>query len=58
MLGDDVRRSETDAEQPALAFGDDLELHAVAIEARNELLELAQRGPLRLADGLAGRLDA
>ena len=46
-----------DAEQPALALRDDLEPHGAFVEARLLLLELAQRGPLRLADGLARGLD-
>ena len=54
---DDPRRGEPDAEQPTLSLRDDLELHLLAIEAGNARLELAQRSPLGLADGLAGRLD-
>src|SRR4029079_16255098 len=54
---DHVSGCEPDAEQPALALGNDLELHALAIEPGNPLLEFAERRPLRLADGLARGLD-
>ena len=46
-----------DAEQPALALGEHLELDGRLVEPGRELLELPKRLPLRLADGLAGRLD-
>src|SRR5262249_26771655 len=55
---DDVRRREPDPEKASLAFGHHLEVHLFPIEPRYELLELAERGPLRLADRFAGRLDA
>src|SRR6185436_19721031 len=54
---DHVSGCEPDAEQAALALGNDLELHALAIEPGNPLLELTERRPLRLADGLARGLD-
>jgi hypothetical protein len=54
---DHTGRSKTNAEQPALALGNHLELDRRLVQARLELLELAQRRPLRLADGLAGGLD-
>src|SRR5581483_7786905 len=41
----------------ALTLRDDLELHRRLVERGIPLLELAQRRPLRLADGLARRLD-
>ena len=47
-----------DSEQATLTLGDDLELNGGLVELRMELLELAKRRPLRLADGLAGGLDA
>src|SRR5438034_3164739 len=56
-LRDDSRRRIADAQEPSLALRDDLELDGALVEPRMELLELAQRGPLGLADGLAGRLD-
>ena len=46
-----------DSEQPALALRDDLEPNRALVEPRMELLELAQRRPLRLAHRLAGRFD-
>ena len=55
--GDDAGRREADAQKAALALGDHLEPHRGLVDARPQLLELAQRGPLGLADGLAGRLD-
>ena len=48
---------EADPQKPALAFRDDLELHALAVEAGHALLELSERSPLRLADRLTRRLD-
>ena len=54
---DHARRRVADAEQAALALGDDLEANRRLVEARVQALELAQRRPLRLADGLARRLD-
>ena len=51
------RRRVADAEQAALALAHDLEGDARLVEPRRQPLELAQRLPLRLADGLAGRLD-
>src|ERR671924_1680399 len=56
--GDDARRRIADSEQAALALGDDLEPNRALVETRAQALELAQRRPLRLADGLAGGLDA
>ena len=56
--GNDARGRVADAEQAALTFGDDLELNGGLVELRMELLELAKRRPLRLADGLARGLDA
>ena len=50
-------RRVADAEQAALALGEHLEADRGLVERRREALELAQRLPLRLADGLAGRLD-
>src|SRR4029077_13080592 len=44
-------------EEPPLPLRDDLEAHRRTVEARMPLLELPQRRPLRLADGLAGGLD-
>jgi len=38
---DHPRRRASDSEQTALAFGEDLEAHVVAVEPGNELLELA-----------------
>src|SRR5581483_5944317 len=55
--GDHARRGIADAEQAALALGDDLELHRGLVQPGMAQLELAQRRPLRLADRLAGRLD-
>ena len=55
-MRDDPGRLVADAEDPALAFGHDLELHRGLVEAGMAPLELAQRGPLRLADRLPGRL--
>ena len=55
---DHLCRSESDAEQTAFAFGDDLELDRVLVEAGRETLELTKRRPLRLTDRLTGRLDA
>ena len=57
-LGDDVGGRVPDPEQAPLSLRDDLEPHALAVEAGDELLELTERGPLRLADGLAGCLDS
>ena len=54
---DDPRRGVPDAEEAPLAFGDDLEAHRRLVELRIERLELAERGPLRLAHRLARRLD-
>ena len=51
-------RRVADAEQAALALGEDLEADRVAVEPRRQPLELAEGRPLRLADGLARRLDA
>ena len=56
-MSDDPGRRVAHTEQPALALGDDLEPNGALVEPRMELLELAERSPLRLADGLAGRLD-
>src|SRR5581483_9435134 len=56
-VGHDARRLVAHAEQPALALGDDLETHRSLVKRGVTRLELAQRGPLRLADGLTGRLD-
>ena len=53
----DARRRVADAEQAPLALGQDLEAHGLAVDAGREPLELAERRPLRLADGLARRLD-
>src|SRR5439155_24657784 len=50
-------RSKTDTEQAALALGDHLELDRRLVEPGLELLELAQRRPLRLADGLPRGFD-
>ena len=55
--GDHPGRRIADAEQPALALRDDLEADRRLVEPRRQPLELAQRLPLRLADGLARRLD-
>ena len=55
--GDDPRRRVPDAEQAALALGDDLEPDRVPVDPRPLPLELAQRRPLRLADGLSRRFD-
>src|SRR5581483_8635043 len=46
-----------DAEQAALALGDDLEPDGALVECGVALLELAQRRPFRLTDRLARRLD-
>ena len=46
-----------DAEQAPLSLAQHLEAHRVAVDPGREPLELAERRPLRLADGLAGRLD-
>src|SRR5919202_5051312 len=54
---DHARRRVADAENPPLALGDDLEPNGRLVEPRREPLELSQRGPLRLADRLAGGLD-
>src|SRR5205814_4981942 len=51
------RRLVADAEQAALALGDDGELDQVAVECRIAPLELVQRRPARLAHGLARGLD-
>src|SRR4029453_10113819 len=56
-LRDDPRRRVAHTEEPAFALRDDLEPNGALVEPRVELLELSQRGPLRLTDGLAGRLD-
>src|SRR5207302_9377952 len=50
-------RRVADAEEPTLAFGDHLEPHRRLLEPGIALLELTQRRPLGLADGLARRLD-
>ena len=54
---DDAGRRVADAEQAALALGEHLEPHRRLVEPGLEVLELPQRRPLRLADGLARRLD-
>ena len=54
---DHPRRRVADAEQPPLAFRENLESHRGLVERRDEELELAERPPLRLSDRLAGRLD-
>ena len=54
---DHTRRRVADAEQAALPLGEHLEAHGRLVETRRELLELTQRMPFRLADGLPGRLD-
>ena len=46
-----------DAEQPALALGDDDEADARLVDSGKAPLELPERRPLRLADGLPGCLD-
>ena len=51
------RRLIADAKQAALAFCDDFEAHRRLVETGVTELEVAQCRPLRLADGLAGRLD-
>ena len=56
-MRDDTRRLVADAEQAALALGDDFEPNRGLVERGMPLLELAQSGPFRLADGLARRLD-
>ncbi len=56
-MRDDPRRRVADAEQAALALGHDLEAHRRLVERRIPLLELPQCRPLRLAHGLARRLD-
>src|SRR6185437_6802649 len=55
--GDDTGRRVADAEQAALALGDHLEADARLVEPGHGELEVAQRLPLRLADGLARGLD-
>ena len=55
---DHTGRRVADAEQPALALCHHLELDGALVEPGIQPLELAQRRPLRLADGLARRLDA
>jgi hypothetical protein len=55
--GHDPGRLVADAEEPALALRDDLEAHRRLVEAGTHPLELPQRSPLRLADGLARHLD-
>src|SRR5262249_45099375 len=55
--GDHPRRRVTDAEQAPLALGEDLEPNRRLVDPGLQPLELAQCGPLRLADGLARRLD-
>src|SRR6185436_20288739 len=55
--GDHPRRRIADAEQAPLSLGDDLELHRGLVEGGMELLELPERGPLRLADRLTCCLD-
>src|SRR5205085_8943853 len=52
-----ARRRVADAEQAALSFRDDLELHGRLVEARLALLELSKRGPLCLANRLPCRFD-
>ncbi len=54
---DDACGRVADAEETALALADDLEANGLAVDAGGAVLELAERGPLRLADGLARRLD-
>ena len=54
---DDARRRVADTEQSALALREHLEADRGLVEARLPALELAQRRPLRLADGLSRRLD-
>ena len=54
---DHAGRGKTDTEQAALALGDHLELDRRFVEPGLELLELAQRRPLRLADGLPRGFD-
>ena len=53
---DHARRRVADAEQAALALGDDLEANAALSSPGASALEVAQRLPLRLADRLPGRL--
>src|SRR5205823_12553650 len=52
-----ARRREADTEQTALALRQHLKADRGLVDPRLELLQLAQRRPLRLADGLAARLD-
>jgi hypothetical protein len=51
------RRRVADAQQPALALGDHLKPNRRLVDPRLELLELAQRCPLRLTNRFARRLD-
>ena len=53
QMRDHAGRLVADTEDPALAFGDDLELHRGLVEPGIPPLELAQRRPLRLANRLA-----
>src|SRR6266542_2171263 len=54
---DDPRRRIADAEQAALALGDDFEANRGLVDPGPQPLELAQRCPLRLADRLPRRFD-
>src|SRR4029079_15835287 len=54
--GDHPGRRIADAEQAALALGHDLVPDVRLVDAGRDALEVAQRLPLPLADGLPGRL--
>ena len=55
--GHNTRGRVANAQQPALALREHLEVDGRLVEPRREPFELAQRMPLRFADGFPSRLD-
>src|SRR5262249_21196916 len=54
---DDTRRRVADAQETTFSLAHDLEANRALVQIGTTSLELAQRRPLRFADGLARRLD-